>query len=98
MPKKKWDFSRISPELSAYIDAFGEFRDEAAPAPEIEIKVKGSPKEFYQKYLNDDIKYILLYFTSNSIHIHSKPRYLLRLLDLEAVEYMDKVPGIYEPM
>lgn len=70
----------------------------AAPAPEIEIKVKGSPKEFYEKYLKNDSKYILLEIDSNSVHIHCKPRYLLKLIDLDEIEYMDKAPGLFEPM
>jgi hypothetical protein len=88
----------MGPELSLYVDVFGNFTDEAAPSPEVEVKVKGSAKEFYQKYLNND-KYILLDIVgSNSLRIHSKPHYLLQLASLDEVEYMEKVPGLYEPM
>ena len=83
--------------MAEYIDQFGNFSDDAAPAPEVEIKVKIPSKIFHQKYLNSS-KYILMELKPNIIYIHCKPRYLLPLLELEELEYMKKVPGIYEPM
>lgn len=97
MSEGKRNLKKIGPELSLYMDVFGNFTDQAAPSPEVEVKVKGSAKEFHQKYLNND-KYILLDIGSNSLRIHSKPRYLLQLVNLSEVEYMEKVPGLYEPM
>src|SRR5690606_25784745 len=94
---KKWDYTKISEDLAEYIDQFRNFSDAAAPAPEVEIKVKIPSKTFYQKYLNTK-KYILLELKPNLIYIHCKPKYLLPLLELEDVEYMKRVPGIYEPM
>jgi hypothetical protein len=96
-PEKNHDSKKIGPELSNYIKAFADFKDEAAPAPEVEIKVKGLAKEFYQKYLSGD-EYILKDMGHDSIRMNCKPRFLLRLLKLDELEYMDKVPGIYEPM
>ncbi|MGQ0791035.1 MAG: hypothetical protein ACT4NJ_02285 [Nitrosopumilaceae archaeon] len=95
--KRKWDLKRIGKDLANYIDAFEGFSDDAAPAPEVEIKVKGTPLEFYNKYLDKET-YFLLYATSDALHVHCKPRHLTSLLKNTDVEYMDIVPGIYEPM
>ena len=54
--------------MAEYIDLFGNFSDDAAPAPEVEIKVKIPSKQFYQKYLDNSkfsisngIKTLMLY-------------------------------------
>jgi hypothetical protein len=87
----------MSEELAEYVELFSKFSDDAAPAPEIEIKVKGSSTEFRQKYLADK-KYIVIEVKPDFIYLHCKPKYLLPLLDLEEVVHLEKVPGIYEPM
>jgi hypothetical protein len=87
----------MSEELAEYIELFSKSSDDAAPAPEIEIKVKSSSTEFCQKYLKDK-KYIVIETKPGFIYLHCKPKYLLPLLDLEEVEHLEKVPGIYEPM
>lgn len=40
IPKQNYD--KMSEELAEYIELFSKFSDDAAPAPEIEINVKGS--------------------------------------------------------
>jgi hypothetical protein len=93
----RWDYNKISEDLAEYIEQFSNFSDDAAPAPEVEIRVKIPSIQFYQKYLNSN-KYIIMELKPNVIYLHCKPKYLLPLLGLEELEYMKKVPGIYEPM
>ena len=87
----------MSQDLAEYVDQFRNFSDDAAPAPEVEIKVKGSSTEFCRKYLTDK-KYIVIEVKPGFVYLHCKPKYLLPLLDLEEVEHLERVPGIYEPM
>lgn len=90
--------NKISEELSLYMDVFSKFKDAAAPAPEVEIKVKGSPKEFYEKYLKNDNSYIFLKIDSDSIHVHCKPRHLSRLLEFDEIKYIGKGSELFESM
>lgn len=96
MNKEKWPVTKADKELLSYLAAFADFTDTAAPSPEVEIKVKDSGKEFYEKYLKGN-NCFLLSVSGSIIHAHCKPRYILRLLELDEVEYIKKVPGIYEP-
>lgn len=95
--KIKKNSDKIGEDLLIYLERFANFSDEAAPSPEIEIKVKGSAKEFFEKYLKDS-RYFLLDLNSSIIHLHCKPRHILRLIDLEELIYINKVSGLYEPM
>ena len=98
MTTKNWNKNKIGEDLSIFLDRFLNFADNAVPSPEIEIKIKDSAREFYEKYIMNDERYVILNIGTNVIHLHCKPRDLLRLIDLDEVEYMDKVSGLYEPM
>jgi hypothetical protein len=95
--QKKKLLTKMSPELFQYIQVFGKFKDEAAPSPEIIIRVKRNAEEFYNNHL-DAANFILLFIKGNSIHVHCKPRLLLDIVDMENIEFMDIVIGLYEPM
>jgi hypothetical protein len=96
MNNRKGSSHKADEDLLAYIQAFNNTDDKAAPAPYVEIKVAGSGKEFYEKYLKDDDSF-LLSIDSDIIRIHCKPRVLINLLQLDQVLYIRKIPGIYEP-
>ena len=95
--KEKKLLAKMSPELLQYIQVFGKFKDEAAPSPEVIIRVKGNAEKFYKNNL-DTANYILLFIKENLIHVHCKPRMLLDIADMDNIEYMDIVTGAYEPM
>lgn len=98
MSGRNWNTNKVGENLSFFLERFLNFADNAVPSPEIEIRIKISAREFYEKYLANDERYFILDIGNNVIHLHCKPRHLLRLIDLEEVEYIDKVSGLYEPM
>ena len=67
MSRTNWNTNKIGENLSIFLERFLNFADNAVPSPEIEIRIKDSAREFYEKYLMNDERYYILYIENKNI-------------------------------